>query len=397
MKRLISMLLTLACLTALSGCGQAGESAPSTVPDTAAPATESTTVPETVPPTTQGQVILPAGQTVTVDGTVLKDTLELNGYDYIKTAEFLSSLDMGEYSGSEAEGYTLLLDGMEVIFRPDLSAVIRDGTVVILEADLMVWQGLMYLPVEPICNLLNISVVQDPERSTLYCTSCAGQWSIPEGYHVPVLMYHGVSDETWGSAELFVSPSDLEEQLEYLVENGYDPIFFEDLRYVDQYDKPVILTFDDGYADNYTNLYPLLQEYGVKATIFVVTDTLDLNPRCFTWAQAREMSDSGLVSIQSHTVTHPQLDTLSYDEQQDQLYRSWLAITRYAGKEPIAIAYPEGRRNSDTVALTEEYYRLGIDMNGGLYTTGSDETTIPRYYVSRYTTLSEFAAMVDGN
>ena len=60
--------------------------------------------------------------------------------------------------------------------------------------------------------------------------------------------------------------ADLEAQLQYLQENGYETIFFEDLSHLEQYEKPVILTFDDGYDDNYTVLYPLLEKYQTKAT-----------------------------------------------------------------------------------------------------------------------------------
>ena len=78
---------------------------------------------------------------------------------------------------------------------------------------------------------------------------------------VPVFMYHAVSDDVWGVEHLFVSPSEMEKQLAFLQENGYSTIWFEDLEHVGDYEKPVILTFDDGYDDNYSELYPLLQKY----------------------------------------------------------------------------------------------------------------------------------------
>ena len=93
---------------------------------------------------------------------------------------------------------------------------------------------------------------------------------IPEGWNVPVLMYHAVGDEIWGYSDLFVSAASMEEQLQYLQENGYEAIWFSDLAHIEDYEKPVILTFDDGYDDNYTVLYPLLEKYQTKATIFVI-------------------------------------------------------------------------------------------------------------------------------
>ena len=84
------------------------------------------------------------------------------------------------------------------------------------------------------------------------------------GRQVPVLMYHAVGDDCWGEEHLFDRPAELEQQLQYLSENGYETIFFEDLAHLERYEKPVILTFDDGYDDNYTLLLPLLQKYHMK-------------------------------------------------------------------------------------------------------------------------------------
>jgi len=113
--------------------------------------------------------------------------------------------------------------------------------------------GVSYLSLEELCRETNCTVLADPEANSVYLTTAAGQWKIPEGYSVPTLMYHGVSDNMWGMTELFVKPAEMEKQIKYLVENGYTPIWFEDLVHVDQIEKPVILTYDDGYVDNYVD------------------------------------------------------------------------------------------------------------------------------------------------
>ena len=207
-------------------------------------------------------------------------------------------------------------------------------------------------------------------------------------------MYHGVAETTWGAAELFVRPVDMEAQLQYLTENGYTPIFFEDLARVDEIEKPVLLTFDDGYVDNYTELFPLLQKYQVKATIFVIAGTVDYNPNNLTSAQIREMSDSGLVSIQSHTQTHPYLSQLTRAQQEWELTQSKLTLTRITGKEPYVLAYPVGDTNQNTLELAALHFKQAIIMNGGDYHTSTDPYQIPRWYVSRQSTLSAFVDMV---
>lgn len=208
-------------------------------------------------------------------------------------------------------------------------------------------------------------------------------------------MYHGVTDDVWGGSDLFVSPSRLEEQLQYLEENGFTTIWFSDLARVDQIEKPVMLTFDDGYMDNYTELYPLLRKYQAKATVFVITDTIDLNPRNLTSDQIRELSASGLVEIQSHTVTHPYLTSLTPNDQRWELAQSRLVLTRLTGKEPYVICYPSGQRGKDTLEIARELYVLGVDMNGGDYTTGSDPYTIPRWYVARSHSMALFIDQVE--
>ena len=277
--------------------------------------------------------------------------------------------------------------------KPGNPALYIRGEAVALRTPVKTYRNECYVPVEPLCGLLHIGMFYDEEYAHLYCTVAAGDWQIPEGYKVPVFMYHGVTDYTWGSAELFVSPSVLEEQLRYLVENGYDPIWFEDLREVEKYDKPVILTFDDGYQDNYTDLFPLLQKYNVKATIFVITGWLG-GEKYLTPEQVTEMSQSGLVSIQSHTWSHKDMDTLPAEAQREQMSQSKLAILRLTGKEPAVLCYPRGLASHVTLELLPEYYSFGVKMNGSVYYTGDDPRVVTRYYVTRGTSVESFANML---
>lgn len=252
--------------------------------------------------------------------------------------------------------------------------------------------GTVYLPFDELIAALGCPLYVDEDTGVHYYTPSARHFEIPQGVNVPVLMYHAVSDDIWGGDELFVSPSDMEAQLAYIVDNGFDAIWFEDLAHIEDYDKPVILTFDDGYEDNYTELFPLLKKYGVKATIFVIAKSPSNEEHMATEQQIREMSTSGLVSIQSHTYTHAYLDELDYESTKYEMAQSKKIITRIAGKEPIVLCYPSGRYNNYTLQLGPEYYMFGIKMNGGLYNTSADPFLVNRYYVSRYTDLYSFAA-----
>ncbi|MBQ3971791.1 MAG: polysaccharide deacetylase family protein, partial [Selenomonadaceae bacterium] len=125
------------------------------------------------------------------------------------------------------------------------------------------------------------------------------------GTKVMVLNYHKVDDL---DISLSVRPKDFDDQMRYLKENGYHTItpdeFYESLAgNFELPENPVLITFDDGYEDNYRNAYPILRKYDFKATIFVISSFLGTKEHYFTWDQAREMAENG-ISIQSHTVDH---------------------------------------------------------------------------------------------
>lgn len=269
----------------------------------------------------------------------------------------------------------------------------NNGAEFTMQAPVTVHGGIVVVPVEDIMASLHMGYYTDAETKTVYITRGAGMDTIPQDVKVPILMYHAVSDDIWGSADLFVSPSELEKQLAYLQENGYTTVTFEDLPHIDEIEKPVLLTFDDGYRDNYTELFPLLQKYEAKATIFVITDAIG-NDLYLTSDMIAEMSESGLVSIQSHTDTHPDLSTLDEENTRREMEDSKLTLMRITGKEPFVLCYPTGKYSDTTLEVIGDYYAYGLKMNGGMYNTSGDVFQMNRIYISRYTDLSAFAAKI---
>lgn len=288
----------------------------------------------------------------------------------------------------ESSGKTVIYEGKA------LETYYIDGgdTLMALASDLQ--EEGEYIPLLETVAQREYPMWEDEESGILYITPSAKRFAIPEDVDVPVLMYHAVSDYMWGISELFVSPSEMEKQLAYLVENGYDPIWFEDLSHVEDYDKPVILTFDDGYDDNYTELFPLLQKYQVKATIFIIGNAMGMSHK-MTAEQVKELSDSGLVSIQSHGYTHNNMDAMGAEELEYELGETWRVLTRVTGKIPSVLCYPSGRYYSKTLEIAEKYYNFGLKMNGNLYNTSVDDPyLVSRYYIARYTDIYTFAAYV---
>ncbi|MCL1975832.1 MAG: polysaccharide deacetylase family protein [Firmicutes bacterium] len=215
------------------------------------------------------------------------------------------------------------------------------------------------------------------------------------GRQIPILMYHAIADiPTTSLTELFVRPAELENQLKYIIENGYQTITFEDLDNIGAFIKPIMLTFDDGYKDNYTILFPLLKKYNLKATIFIVTETL--------WSKGRlscedivEMSDSGLVSIQSHTKSHSSLTKLTKEELIEELSSSKEFIEELTGKQVIALCYPVGYTNAAVKAAAAPYYNYAVLNGGGKYTCNENTLAMNRIRVIRGLSIKSFAAMIE--
>lgn len=359
------------------------------------PMTESTVqIPtvETVPVTTQTEPQPEFSQTpqtgttkLAVNGTFLPESYLYNETVYVSLEALKQALPIDcstEVKIDADHTCTVNLQGHTLTFCANSCTVTEDHVVSDLENDAIFDGTTWYLPSDNLMTYLGFSVLDDPEADAVYYTQFPHNTDIPEGRKVPVLMYHAVSDYCWGSSELFVSPSVLDAQIALMLENGYTLITFEDFDHLDEIEKPVMLTFDDGYDDNYTDLFPILQKYQVKATVFVITNDIGKNHK-LTAEQITEMSNSGLVSIQSHTMSHEFLSNMNEERLHTELTQSKLILARLTGKESFVLCYPTGMYSNLSLQVTKEYYEFGLLMSSGLYTTGSDPYMIRRYYVPR--------------
>lgn len=385
----LAILLIVAAVLYFSDHRAAKEPAETTatVTQETVPATEA--VPETTMRIeTEPKIeILPNDEKIVLDGTELSTVL-IEDVVYVGAEEFAQAAGLT----LESEAPVRMSGRDTVEYSEEGLKVSYNGTEATDPNTAFVYEERTYLPFAPLMQALAYPQYVDEEMGVTYYTPAARPFAIPEGIDVPVLMYHAVSDDVWGIDELFVSPEDMEEQLTYLVENDFDPIWFEDLAHIEDYEKPVILTFDDGYDDNYLNLYPLLQKYNVKATIFVIGNAPGVIEHKMDPEQIRELADSGLVSIQSHSYTHADMDTLDAEQTEYEMVESKRAITRITGREPYVLCYPTGRYNDYTLEYAPQYYLFGLKMNGGQYNTSDDPYTVSRYYVSRFYGMGTFSS-----
>jgi peptidoglycan/xylan/chitin deacetylase (PgdA/CDA1 family) len=218
---------------------------------------------------------------------------------------------------------------------------------------------------------------------------------------IPVLLYHRVVPEAPMNSQhgIWVTVQSFEQQLKSLKERGYSAITFEHYQRFLYHDftlpkKPVILTFDDGYEDNYTYAYPLLKKYGFSAVIFLVTDA---TRRTNYWdadeprvplvrnEQILELLKGG-IEFGSHTMTHPDLSHCSSEQIRKELHESKQAIELLTGKEIISLAYPYGAVNELVKSLAVEAgYKFGVATNSGPLAVYEDFFEIRRTQVFPWT------------
>jgi peptidoglycan/xylan/chitin deacetylase (PgdA/CDA1 family) len=159
--------------------------------------------------------------------------------------------------------------------------------------------------------------------------------------------------------------------------------------------KPVALTFDDGYVDDYTNIFPVLKEYGFTATFFIITGRPDANdPAYLSWSQIREMSDAGM-SMESHTKTHSDLRGRDHDFLVYELLGSLQSLAAHTGKEPHLFAYPSGEYDDTTLEMLKSLsvWRAVTTHNGAEITT-DNTLELPRLRVAGDTGVNGLAYLL---
>lgn len=218
---------------------------------------------------------------------------------------------------------------------------------------------------------------------------------------VPILVYHSIAEYTGhGSKELYVTPKNFEEQMTYLRDHGYTLLTFNHWEDIKRVTKPIFITFDDGYKNN-LNAFEILthvknENFKPMATIFVISDFIDRSNRLST-LDLKRMSDSGVISIQSHTATHPDLTKIVNYEYE--LKESRDKIQRITKKPVFALSYPYGNYNDKVISETKKYYLFGVTTTPELFVEKNikDELyLLPRIYIKYSTTINEFAKIVSG-
>ena len=216
---------------------------------------------------------------------------------------------------------------------------------------------------------------------------------------VPVLMYHAIDDyHGQGIKDLFVSPANFEAQMKHLKDNGYTLLTFERWADINKVNKPIFVTFDDGMKNN-MNAFRILQKlkddtFKPAATEYMIVDNVDVEGALST-SEIKEMVDSGIFSVQSHTATHADLPKITNYE--EELKGSKEKLEKITGKPVIAIAYPFGHVDDKVVAETRKYYQFATTTKPGQFITKGEPDELlkmKRVRIHHTTTVEQFASSI---
>ena len=212
---------------------------------------------------------------------------------------------------------------------------------------------------------------------------------------LPILTFHALDDRP---SVISFSPRVFRRGMARLHENGYQTLsLLEAVDFVHQGkpfpDRSFVITFDDGYPTVFDEAFPVLQQYGMAATVFLTVGANRPNPddrlptlqgrSMLSWREIREMRSYG-IDFGAHTLTHPDLTRLSFRQAEIEVYES-KAIIEHALNVPVtSFAYPFGRYDDQSREIAEKHFACACSDRLGLVRTGSDLYTLERveaYYL----------------
>lgn len=222
---------------------------------------------------------------------------------------------------------------------------------------------------------------------------------------LPVLVMHHVKWDKPGDDAtelgLTIHPTQLRRELTYLASHGYHTISAARVARVlvrggRLPSRPVVLTFDDGYADAYQTVYPVLRARRMTATFFVCPGLLG-KPRYMTWSQVRVMARHGM-DIEAHTLTHPDLTAVPAGQARVEIAGSRTSLRRRLHIPVTVFAYPYGAFNPAILRDVQQAgYAAAFTTQQGWRLTRGSRYLLPRVYVDRDDSLRQFAARLSGN
>ena len=225
---------------------------------------------------------------------------------------------------------------------------------------------------------------------TLYIIDPAKRTIVSKQNHLPILMYHSISEPENDSIhpyyQLSTAPEIFDDQMKFLKDNNYNVVNLKDAKMSDDKKKYVVLTFDDGFKDFYINAFPILQKYGFTATVFLATNYVEKSFKekpCLTWDQIIELHKNN-IEIGSHTISHPKLKLLTKDKIEYEVKKSKEIIENKIGDSIYSFSYPYAFPEENTEL--KNFLRYAIEKCGYKYcftTIVGTSNILEEYFLKR--------------
>ncbi len=223
---------------------------------------------------------------------------------------------------------------------------------------------------------------------------------------VNILMYHSISGEPGPTS---IPPATFKAQMETLAECGYQAVSLSD--FAEWHGggslpaRPVVITFDDGFADFAEHAAPVLAAHGWSATVFLPSGRLgghedwygaNAAPRpLMSWDQVRALAKDG-IDFGGHSVTHADLTALAPDKLEDEVHRCREEIGARLGQAPISFAPPYGHANEGVLATVRKYYRVSVGVRLARAGRGDDVFDLPRIEMHYFRDPARWRAHLEG-
>ncbi|MDR3766984.1 MAG: polysaccharide deacetylase family protein, partial [Butyricicoccus sp.] len=331
----------------------------------------------------------------------------IGGYNYVRLRDFGRMLDYsvtydedaGTVGISSSGTYEGDRDLPEDNWPETVTAVPTGQQVLVNDApsDIQGYEigGYNYFKLRDLARTLDIQAIYDGAREAVELDKTAPYFEHQN--NTIILMYHAfceTEEEALLSPTLYTTPERFRQNISDLLALGFEPLTLEQYYNgeADPSKKYFIVTIDDGYLNNYEIAYPLLKELNLHADIFcVVQDLSGGRDSHFTYPQAHEMEESGLVSIYSHNLIHERATSLPSAELSSMFSTAYHSLSQELKKKTIFLAYPYGDHNKETYLLAKRAgYKLQL-VQGRQFAADDILVRMDMYYNTDIATLVQNA------
>ena len=232
---------------------------------------------------------------------------------------------------------------------------------------------------------------------------------------VPILMYHSIAQSENRKFRPFAVPVEaFTEQMSYLHEHDYTPLTVTQFLLARAQagkalpERPVLITFDDGFADFITSALPVLQHYGFTATLYITTAFIggtsswlqhegEADRPMLTWEQVSEVQQAG-IECGGHTMHHPQLDLVATAVARDEIFGCKQALEDHLGQAVTSFAYPFGYYTPAVRQLVQDAgYSSACAVKHAMSSEQADPLTLARLMVKPEHTKDTFGQLITGS